>query len=142
MGLPRYCRVQQRHTYLRPRPGTTFGVQLVADDGLLDFCAANPEVALLAYSPLLSGAYTTPGRTIPDQYLGADSDARLRVLRQVATETGATANQVVLAWPTATTPAAIPVISASSEGQLEENIRALGVELSPEQLGTLDRAAA
>jgi aryl-alcohol dehydrogenase-like predicted oxidoreductase len=141
-GLPRYCCIQQRHTYLRPRPGTGFGVQLVADDGLLDFCHANPEVALLAYSPLLSGAYTVPGRTVPEQYLGADSDARLDALRRVASETGASANQVVLAWLMATTPSAIPVISASSGAQLEENLGALSVELSPEQLATLNAAAA
>ena len=42
----------------------------------------------------------------------------------------------------ATTPAAIPVISASSGAQLEENLGALDVELSAEQLSTLDAAAA
>jgi aryl-alcohol dehydrogenase-like predicted oxidoreductase len=139
-GLPRYCCIQQRHTYLRPRLGARFGVQLVADDGLLDFCDANPEVALLAYSPLLSGAYTVPGRTVPEQYLGADTDARLDALRRVAGETGVSANQVVLAWLMRTTPSAIPLISASSQAQLEENLGALGVELSVAQLATLDSA--
>ena len=139
-GLPRYCCIQQRHSYLRPRPGTSFGTQLAADAGLLDFCAANPEVALLAYSPLLSGAYTVPDRPLPEQYPGPDADARLAALREVADAAGATANQVVLAWLAATTPAAIPLISASSEAQLDENLGALGVELSAEQLGRLDAA--
>jgi aryl-alcohol dehydrogenase-like predicted oxidoreductase len=141
-GLPRYCCIQQRHTYLRPRLGAGFGEQLVADDELLDFCAANPEVALLAYSPLLSGAYTVPGRAFPQQYLGADTDARLDALRRTAGEADASANQVVLAWLMATAPAAIPVISASSGAQVEENLGALDVELSAEQLSTLDGAAA
>ena len=139
-GLPRYCCIQQRHSYLRPRPGTSFGTQLAADAGLLDFCAANPEVALLAYSPLLSGAYTVPDRPLPEQYPGPDADARLAALREVADAAGATANQVVLAWLTATTPAAIPLISASSEAQLDENLGALGVELSAGQLGRLAAA--
>ena len=137
-GLPRYCCIQQRHTYLRPRRGAGFGVQLVADDGLLDFCAANPEVALLAYSPLLSGSYTVPGRALPEQYLGADTDSRLNAIRRVADETGANANQLVLAWLMATTPSAIPVISASTEAQLEQNLAALAVDLSAEVLTMLD----
>lgn len=140
--LPRYCCVQQRHSYLRPRPGTSFGVQLVADDGLLDFCTANPEVALLAYSPLLSGAYTVPDRAFPEQYLGPDTDARLAAIEHVARATGASANQVVLAWLMATTPTAIPLIAASSEAQLDDNLGALGVELSPDQLALLDSASA
>jgi aryl-alcohol dehydrogenase-like predicted oxidoreductase len=142
LALPRYCCIQQRHTYLRPRPGTDFGVQLVADEGLLDYCDANPEVSLLAYSPLLSGSYARPGRPLPEQYLGADTDARLDALRRVATETGASSNQVVLAWLMATTPSAIPLVSASSETQLEENLAAVSVELEAEQLATLDAAAA
>jgi len=141
-GLPRYCCVQQRHSYVRPRPGTSFGAQLAADDGLLDFCSANPEVALLAYSPLLSGAYSAPDRAIPAQYLGPDTDARLAALQQVAQGAGASANQVVLAWLMATTPAAIPLIAASNEAQLDENLGALAVELSPDQLATLNAASA
>ena len=55
-----------------------FGTQLADDDELLDPCSANPEVALLAYSPLLSGAYTVPERAIPAKYLGPDTDAARR----------------------------------------------------------------
>jgi aryl-alcohol dehydrogenase-like predicted oxidoreductase len=140
--LPRYCCIQQRRSYLRPRPGTSFGRQLVADDGLLDFCRANPEVTLLAYSPLLSGAYTVAGRAIPEQYLGPDADARLAALRRIADETGASANQVVLGWLMATSPSAIPLIAASTETQLDENLGALSVELTTEQLELLDAASA
>jgi aryl-alcohol dehydrogenase-like predicted oxidoreductase len=141
-GLPRYCCVQQRHSYLRPRPGADFGNQLPADEGLLDFCSENPEVALLAYSPLLSGAYTVPGRAIPAEYVRADTDARLRALHQVTQAVGASANQVVLAWLMATTPSAIPLIAASNETQLDENLGSLAVPLSDEQLALLDGASA
>jgi aryl-alcohol dehydrogenase-like predicted oxidoreductase len=140
-GLPRYCCVQQRHSYLRPRRGTDFGAQLVADDELLDFCSANREVALLAYSPLLSGAYTTSDRPLPEQYLGTDTDVRLAALDQVARTTGATRNQVVLAWLMASTPSAIPLIAASNEAQLDENLGALSVELTDEQMTTLTTAS-
>jgi aryl-alcohol dehydrogenase-like predicted oxidoreductase len=139
-GLPRYCCVQQRLSYLRPRAGTTFDTQLAADDGLLDFCRTNPEVALLAYSPLLSGAYTVPGRELPAQYRGPDTDARLAALARVAQSAGASANQIVLAWLIATTPAAIPLIAGSNDAQLDDNLGSLTVELSPDQLATLDAA--
>ena len=139
-GLPRYCCVQQRHSYLRPRPGAGFDTQLVADEGLLDYCRANPEVALLAYSPLLSGAYTVPDRPLPPQYPGPDADARLAALHEVADAAGASANQVVLAWLMATSPAAMPLISASTARQLDDNLGALGVQLTAGQLARLDAA--
>ena len=40
----------------------------------------------------------------------------------------------------AATPSAIPLIAASSEAQLDENLGALGVELSAGQLARLDSA--
>jgi aryl-alcohol dehydrogenase-like predicted oxidoreductase len=141
-GLPRYCCIQQRHSYLRPRHGTSFPTQLVADHGLLDFCRANPEVTLLAYSPLLSGAYTVPDRGFPEQYLGADTDARLAALQRVAEAANASANQVVLAWLMASTPSALPLIAASNEAQLDDNLGALKIGLTSQQLETLTAASA
>jgi aryl-alcohol dehydrogenase-like predicted oxidoreductase len=99
-------------------------------------------VALLAYSPLLSGAYTVRGREIPAPYLGPDTEARLAALRHVAHDAGASANQVVLAWLMATTPAAIPLIAASNGAQLDENLSSLAIELSPDQLAALEAASA
>jgi aryl-alcohol dehydrogenase-like predicted oxidoreductase len=87
---------------------------------------------------LLGGAYTRDDRPLLDGYAGADADARLAVLREVAGETGATPNQVVLAWLLRGTPPVIPLIGASSEEQLAENLGALEVELSAEQLERLD----
>ena len=51
-GWPDYCCVQQRYTYLRPKPGAGFDPQLAVNDDLLDYCRNNP-VTLLAYSSLL-----------------------------------------------------------------------------------------
>jgi aryl-alcohol dehydrogenase-like predicted oxidoreductase len=135
-GAP-YCCVQQRHSYLLPKPGTDLGRQLPSSPELLDYCA-DQGVGLLAYSVLLGGAYTRDDRPLPDGYAGSDADARLAVLRAVAEETGATPNQVVLAWLLRGTPPVIPLIGASSEDQLAENLGALEVELSPEQLERLN----
>jgi aryl-alcohol dehydrogenase-like predicted oxidoreductase len=131
----RYCCVQQRHSYLRPRPGADFGRQLPAGEELLDYCA-DEGVGLLAYSVLLGGAYTRDDRPLPEPY---EADAgRLETLRAVAEETGATPNQVVLAW--LLRGGVIPLIAASSEAQLAENVGALEVELSADQLERLSAA--
>lgn len=138
-GAGRYCCVQQRHSYLRPRPGADFEGQLPSSDELLDYCAAE-GVGLLAYAALLGGAYTRADRPVPAGYAGPEADARLAALRAVAEETGATPNQVVLAWMLQGTPPVSPLIGASSEAQLEENLAALDVELSEDQLARLSAA--
>jgi aryl-alcohol dehydrogenase-like predicted oxidoreductase len=140
-GWAEYCCVQQRHTYLRPKPGASFGAQLAANQGLLDYCR-NREITLLAYSALLSGAYTRPERAIGAQYQGADAEARLAVLRQVAAEKGASANQIVLAWMLHSNPHVLPLIAASTTEQMDENLQALEIELSEEDIKRLDEAGA
>jgi len=136
-----YVGIQQRYTYLRPKPGTTFDPQIAANDDLLDYCR-NRDITLLAYSPLLSGAYTRPERTFSEQYIGPDSEARMAALREVASETGATLNQVILAWMVQGDPIAIPLMAASTHEQMDENLAALTVNLSDEQLTRLNIAGA
>jgi aryl-alcohol dehydrogenase-like predicted oxidoreductase len=127
-GWPHYCCVQQRHTFLRPRRGASFTPQISSNDDLLDYCRLR-GVTLLAYSPLLSGAYTRADRGFPDQYLGPDTDARLVVLESVADELGATPNQVVLAWMVQSDSPVIPLVAASREEQLDENLGAADLRL-------------
>ncbi|MFW6288393.1 MAG: aldo/keto reductase, partial [Spirochaetota bacterium] len=61
-GWASYCCVQQRHTYLRPRPGASFGAQTSSNEDLLDYCREHDDFRLLAYSPLQNGAYTRKDR--------------------------------------------------------------------------------
>jgi aryl-alcohol dehydrogenase-like predicted oxidoreductase len=140
-GWPDYCCVQQRHTYLRPKPGASFDPQLAANEDLLDYCRAN-NVRLLAYSALLGGAYTRADRSIGAQYLGPDADARLAMLGEVAAAHRATPNQVILAWMIQSDPAVIPVMAAGSEAQMQENLAALTLQLSPEEVQALTTAGA
>lgn len=138
-GTPGFTVIQQRHTYLQPKPGIDHAPMPPASDELLDLVRATPELSLVAYSPLLAGAYT--GRTdrpIPAAYEHAGTTARLAVLREVATELGATVNQVVLAWLMATSPPAIPLFGASSVSQLDEALAATELKLDPELLRRLD----
>jgi aryl-alcohol dehydrogenase-like predicted oxidoreductase len=135
-----YCCVQQRHSYLRPAPGASFGNQLAADESLLDCCREDPGFRLLSYSPLLAGAYTRTDKPVPFQYRGADTDARLATLRAVAAEVGATPNQVVLAWLLRGSPRVLPVFSASSLEQMDENLGALALRLTAQQIDRLTSA--
>lgn len=136
-GWAEYCCVQQRFSYLRPKPGADFGRQVSANDDLLDYCAENDDITMLAYSPLLKGCYTRPDRPIPEQYQSSDAAARLTVLNMVAEDVGATLNQVIFAWMLQGTPTVIPLIAASTPEQMAENIGSLEVELSAEQLDLL-----
>ena len=140
-GWAEYVCIQQRHTYLRPKPGASFGDQISSNDDLLDYVRSE-GVSLLAYSPLLNGAYTREDRAFQAQYLGPDSEARLAVLRAVAEEVGATANQVIYAWMMQSAPPVIPLMAASNDAQMTENLGALEVELSEAQMARLNGAGA
>lgn len=140
-GWAGYCAIEQRHTYLRLRPGASFRYHVCVDDALLDYCRVH-GIALVAYRTLLQGAYTRPDRSIPEQYIGPDSDARLAVLNAVAREVGATPNQVVLAWMRQGEPPVLPIVGCSRPEQLAESLSALEVELSQEQMTRLNEAGA
>ena len=139
-GWASFCCVQQRHTYLRPRPGASFGAQTSSNEDLLDYCREHDNVRMLAYSPLLNGAYTRSDREVPHQYVGAETEERLDALRRIAAVAGATANQVVYAWMLASTPSVIPLTAPTTMEQLEENLGALSVQLTDAQVAELDTA--
>jgi aryl-alcohol dehydrogenase-like predicted oxidoreductase len=139
-GLPGYQVVQQRHTYLRPREGSRFGLQRTVDGELLDYASTQPDLTLLGYSTLLSGAYTRSDRPLADQYLHDGSTARLAALREAARATGLTPNQVVLAWLLGGEVPVLPVIALSGLAQLEELLPAADADLDPQVRALLDAA--
>lgn len=140
-GTPAYAAAQFRYTYLRPNPGADLDVQVAVDDQLRDYCRSN-GVTLLAYSPLLQGAYSRSRDGIPTDYASADSVTRLDVLAQVAAEVGAPPTQVVLAWLRQQDPPVIPLVTASRPEQLTENLGSLDVTLSSEHMDRLSSAHA
>ena len=151
LGFAEYVGLQQHFSYFRPRPDSdlkrnaTMGMRggWGTEGGLrgqhLDYIRFNPEFRVIAYSPLLRGAYHDPDRL--EAQLRTDDNARRRVaLEAVAGELGATAGQVVLAWMLASTPAVIPLMAVSSEAQLAENLAAATLTLTQEQMQRLDTA--
>ncbi|MGC2999852.1 aldo/keto reductase [Streptomyces sp. G35A] len=143
-GLPGYEVLQYQHSHLRPRtdvPDDLFPDGSLGHAGaeLASYLRAEPALTLVAYSPLLRGAYTHPDR-LPHDYDHPGTPARLAVLREIARETGATVNQVVLAWQIGHELPIVPLAGVSSVAQLEENLAAVDLDLSAEQRARLDAA--
>jgi aryl-alcohol dehydrogenase-like predicted oxidoreductase len=145
-GTARADVLQYHHTYLRMRtdiPDRRFspdGEIGVADGSILSYLRAEPGMTLVAYSPLLNGAYTRPDKELDRGYDHPGTRARRKALDQVVTETGATANQVVLAWLIGGELPVVPLVGASSVGQLDESLAAVDLRLSAEQRQLLDAA--
>ncbi|MBX3081888.1 MAG: aldo/keto reductase [Anaerolineae bacterium] len=134
-----FCCIQQHYTYLKLRPGTDVAPQVMANEDLIDYCKST-GTTLLAYSVLQSGAYTRAERKFSPKLVSADNEKRLAALRNVAAESHATVNQVILRWMLQSSPSVIPLIAASDETQLQENIAALSLQLSPDQMEVLNNA--
>jgi aryl-alcohol dehydrogenase-like predicted oxidoreductase len=134
-----YSVVEQRYTYLRPRHGADFGPQIFINPEMKDYAQAE-GIVLIGYSILLQGAYTRPERGMPAQFAGPEADARLAALKTEAGQLGCTPNQVIIAWMRQSTPAIFPIIAGSRTEQLQENIDALAIKLSEEQMCSLDTA--
>jgi aryl-alcohol dehydrogenase-like predicted oxidoreductase len=141
-GTARYQAMQNRYSYLRPRPGAALeaGGHVHADAADLDYVANTDGMAMLTYSALLSGRYARADRPLEDAYRHPGTDARLAVLADVAAELGATRNQVVLAW-LARHDRVVPLVGVSSVDQLDEVAAGIALKLDDDQCARLDTAA-
>jgi aryl-alcohol dehydrogenase-like predicted oxidoreductase len=142
-GVTGWTALQLRHSYVQPRPGVVLpesGHRLATAESL-DYARSEPDMDLWAYSSLLWGSYTRPDRPLPEHYDHPGTTRRLAVLGEVAAETGATANQVVLAWLTGGDPAVVPIVGVSRTEQLDEAFDAMELRLDEGQRRRLDEAA-
>ena len=147
-GLPGYEVLQYQHSYLRPRtdlPGTRSpdGMPGMLGGDLLSYLRAEPQLTMVVYASLLRGGYVRPDKLAAAEFAEYDhpgTPARLAALREVADDTGATPNQVVLAWLIGAEVPMIPVIGASSVAQLDENLAAADLELTAGQRARLAAA--
>jgi aryl-alcohol dehydrogenase-like predicted oxidoreductase len=130
--------LQQRHTYLEPGLRTNFGTQLLLTPEIEAYCHTQ-NLTIMAYSPLLGGAYVNSDRPIPVQYQSAANDFRMKNLKQLATELEVSPNAVVLRWMIQAAPAVIPMVTGSSVVQLKENMEALTFILNEQQLTLLNQ---
>ena len=82
--------------------------------------------------------YARPDRPLQAPYQHADTERRLAALDQVAASTGATRNQVVLAWLMGGSPAVTPIVGVSSVTQLDEVMAARDLTLDADALAVLN----
>ena len=144
-GWPAPVALQQEHSYLRKHPGAE--KLSIAGDEQLRYLRAHDDLTLVAYSPILKGAYDDPakrhGHDVFRAYAGADSEARLAAVAKVAADLGVTGNQVVLAWLRQQTgPRRVTLIGPRTLEQYDAAMASLDLTLDAAVLATLDAAGA
>ncbi|MEV5948274.1 aldo/keto reductase [Streptomyces sp. NPDC051993] len=111
-------------------------------------------IGLVAYSPmgrgLLTGAIADPGQFADDdvrrhapRFRGAGLAANLTLvdrLRRIATRLEATPAQLALAWLLAQDPEVVPIPGTKRRRHLDENLAAVGLRLTAEQVTEIERA--
>ncbi len=112
-------------------------------------------IGFVPYSPLgrgfLSGAIASPDDLAADDYRrksprfqGENFDKNLQLVEQVkviATEKGVTPSQLALAWLLAQGEDIVPIPGTKRRTYLEENIAAVEIVLTPEELNRLETVA-
>ena len=91
-----------------------------SSEDVLDECERQ-GIPFLPWYPLAVGDLALPG--------GAHG--------RVASARGATPAQVALAWLLARSPVVVPIPGTASVGHLEENVAALGLELTADELAAV-----
>jgi aryl-alcohol dehydrogenase-like predicted oxidoreductase len=113
-------------------------------------------IGLVPFSPLGRGFLT--GKMDENTKFGADdfrsnlprftpeamkvNQAFVNLLGAVAKQKNATPAQIALAWLLAQKPWIVPIPGTTRLSRLEENIGAVAIELTPEDLGNIDEAVA
>lgn len=130
---------QQKYTYLKPRTDADFGRQAAADDALFEY-ARKTELAILAYSPLLSGYYADRTKKIPEQYMSPENEKRIDTLLGVAEKMGINPTQLVYAWMLNLSPEILPIVAASSSAQFSEALAAFEMKIPEEFMNKLNES--
>jgi aryl-alcohol dehydrogenase-like predicted oxidoreductase len=126
----------------------------VEDDGVLDTCR-ELGIGFVPYSPIGRGFLAGTIRSVDDlpegdwrrnspRFSGEALEANLEVLDEVnalAADKGVTPSQLALAWVLARGEDLVPIPGTKRRTYLEENLGALEVTLSPDELAAIDDAA-
>jgi len=124
------------------------------EDEILAVCR-ELRIGFVAYSPLgrgfLGGRIQRPEDLAPDdyrrnspRYQGANFQRNLDLVKkieQLAAEKGSTAPQLALAWLLARGEDIVPIVGTKRRAYLEENARAVEIELTPQDLARIEEAA-
>ena len=124
------------------------------EDEILPTCR-ELGIGFVPYSPLgrgfLAGQFKSPADFAPDDYRrlsprfqGENFAKNLELverIKAIAGEKGATASQLALAWVLAQGDDLVPIPGTKRRNYLEENIAALDLKLTPEDLKRIDEVA-
>lgn len=124
------------------------------EDGILDVCR-ELGIGFVAYSPLgrgfLTGQIKSFDDLAPDDYRrhsprlqGENFDKNLELVKrieEIAAEKNCTPAQLALAWVLAQGEDIVPIPGTKRRKYLEENVAALEVEITPEELKRIDEVA-
>jgi pyridoxine 4-dehydrogenase len=92
-------------------------------EAVLDYCTGH-KIGFIPWFPLAAGRLASAGS----------------VLDTLAKRYGAAPSQLALAWMLKRSPVMLPIPGTSKVAHLEENVAAVGIELSDEDFAALDRA--
>lgn len=95
-----------------------------SSEDVLDRCS-ELGIGFIPWFPIATGKLAKPGGPLDD----------------LATETGATASQLALAWLLHRSPVMLPIPGTKSVAHLEENLGAATLQLTEEQMARLDDVA-
>lgn len=124
------------------------------EDGILDVCR-ELGIGFVPYSPLgrgfLAGQIKSFDDLAPDDYRrnsprfqGGNFDKNLELVNHIerlASEKGCTPSQLALAWVLAQGEDIVPIPGTKRRKYLEENVAALDVKLTPDDLRRIDEIA-
>ena len=94
-----------------------------SSEAVLDYCTRH-KIGFIPWFPLAAGRLASAGS----------------VLDTLAKRYGAAPSQLALAWTLKRSPMMLPIPGTSKVAHLEENVAAVGIELSDEDFAALDRA--
>lgn len=90
-------------------------------EDVLDYCTRN-GIGFIPWAPLAAGDLARPGTD----------------LDKIARDRNADPGQIALAWLLKRSPVILPIPGTGSADHLEENVRAVDIELSDDEMKTLD----
>jgi aryl-alcohol dehydrogenase-like predicted oxidoreductase len=141
-GWASYEAVQMFHTYFQTEKGAATGMSDQMGDEIFDYVRSGNRMSLLGYTPLLWGSYTQTHKYQEIDRLAnfarPQNDERRKRLERVASETGATVNQVIYAWMMQNDPPVIPLVAVSKLEHLKEDLASVDIALSADQVALLN----
>jgi aryl-alcohol dehydrogenase-like predicted oxidoreductase len=144
LGLARYDSLQPHYNLIRREE---------FERELSEICRVY-EIGVIPYSPLAAGFLT--GKYKPDKHLPESARAEsakiryfndrgwsiLKTVDSLAVELGVSTSQIALAWHLSNPIVTCPIIGPRTLDQLEDNLGAIDVRLTDEEMGTLNQVSA